>query len=124
MIHFFPILIVTALLFSGCNFGGIKRPHREAPLMTPESWISASKANQGKINRGWLKNLGDPQLIKITEEALNNNHDLRVSALLLQSAKEGTIIGRAARFPSINLGGSSSRSRNLSRKVPVFHEAD
>ena len=80
--------------------------------MTPESWISASKANQGKIKRGWLKNLGDPKLIKITEEVLNNNHDLRVSALLLQSAKEGTIIGRAARFPSINLGGSGSRSRS------------
>ena len=112
MIRFFFIIIASSLLFSGCQLRGIKRPQREVPLMTPESWISASKANQGKIKRGWLKNLGDPKLIKITEEVLNNNHDLRVSALLLQSAKEGTIIGRAARFPSINLGGSGSRSRS------------
>ena len=93
MIRFFPIIIASSLLFSGCQLRGIKRPKQEVPLMTPESWISASKANQGKIKRGWLKNLDDPKLIKITEEVLNNNHDLRVSALLLQSAKEGTIIG-------------------------------
>ena len=112
MIRFFPILISSALLFCGCQLREIKKPNREAPLMTPESWISASKANEGKIKTGWLKSMDDPQLIKITEEALNNNHDLRISALLLQSTKEGTIIGRAARLPSINLGGSNSRSRS------------
>jgi len=106
------ILIAIPLLLGSCNslkFGKVKE-HSE--ISVPGSWSVPSKSYSGKVENKWLNSLNDKKLIKITNEALNNNYDLKASALLLESAKEGTIIGKSARLPFINLSGSGSRSRN------------
>ena len=112
MLRSLSILIAIPLLLGSCNslrFGKVKE-HSEISL--PNSWSVPSKAYNGKVENNWLKSLNDKRVIKITEEALKNNYNLKASALLLESAKEGTIIGKSARLPFINLGGSGSRSRN------------
>ncbi|MAB60073.1 MAG: hypothetical protein CMO46_05970 [Verrucomicrobiales bacterium] len=106
------ILIAIPLLLGSCNslkFGKVKEYSK---ISVPGSWSVLSKSYSGKVENKWLNSLNDKKLIKITNEALNNNYDLKASALLLESAKEGTIIGKSARLPFINLSGSGSRSRS------------
>ena len=106
------ILIAIPLLLGSCNslkFGKVKE---YSEISVPGSWSVLSKSYSGKVENKWLNSLNDKKLIKITNEALNNNYDLKASALLLESAKEGTIIGKSARLPFINLSGSGSRSRS------------
>ena len=88
----------------------------------PDSWSITSKNYSGTVKNQWLKGLGDKRVLEVTQEALKNNYDLQASALLLETAKEGTIIGRAARFPSINLSGSGSRSRN--NEIPAEYSSN
>ena len=106
------ILIITPLLLGGCNSLKLGKSKEDLKIPLPDSWSTASAAYIGKVENEWLKGLGDKRIFEITKEALKNNYDLQASALLLETAKEGTIIGRAARFPSLSLSGSNSRSRN------------
>jgi outer membrane protein TolC len=105
MTHNLLILIITPLLLGGCNSLKLGKPKEDLKIPLPDSWSTASAAYIGKVENEWLKGLGDKRIFEITKEALKNNYDLQASALLLESAKEGTIIGRAARFPSLSLSG-------------------
>ena len=105
------LLIITPLLLGGCNSLPLGKSKKGHDINFPDSWSITSKNYSGKVKSQWLNGLGDKRVLKVTEEALKNNYDLQASALLLETAKEGTIIGKAARFPSINLSGSGSRTR-------------
>ena len=47
----------------------------------------------------------------MVNEALQHNQNLKVAAARLRAAREGTIIGRAQRLPSVDFSGSGSRTR-------------
>lgn len=108
---FASVSLLTALILSGCFGLSMKRPANDHAIVLPELWLSASEGNQGKISTGWLKSFKDSQLESFVSEALEKNPDLQEAAAQLKAAKQGAIIGRAGRFPSIGFDGSGSRTQ-------------
>lgn len=100
------LLLVTVLLAS-CQVP-ISRPAETAKVDLPATFAAASKGQNKAITVGWLKSLNDPALSRIVREALANNPNLKVAATNLKSARQGVIIGRAARLPSVSASSNAS----------------
>jgi len=104
-------IYAASLCAVGCTALTLKKPQGVPELTLPELWKSAAKGNQGKISTGWLRTFHDRDMERLVAEALDNNFDLARAEAVLRAAKEGTIIGRAARFPSLGLSASGARTR-------------
>ncbi|MEN8694534.1 MAG: efflux transporter outer membrane subunit [Akkermansiaceae bacterium] len=104
------ILSVLALLFAGCE--AMKGPQAIGTLKldAPATYAKAQSGQNERISTGWLSDFGDARMTQVVNEALKQNHDLQAAAYRLRAAKEGNIIRRAARLPSLSAGTSYRRS--------------
>jgi multidrug efflux system outer membrane protein len=109
------VSVVASLLLQGCTALTMQRPVTDAEskfeFNIPAVWKSAAEGTQGRISTGWLRTFRDSEMDGLVDEALKRNQNLRIAAARLRAAKHGTIIGRAARLPSISASGSASGSR-------------
>ncbi len=108
------ITIWVLVLLQGC---GLPEPKREGgkDLELPGTWRNAESDNQGEVAFGWLGEFEDPEMERLVAEAIERNRDLQVAAARLRVAKEGTIIGGAARLPWFTTSGSGSHSESRSK---------
>lgn len=107
-----PFLLVPVVL-AGCTALRIEKPARMVKGFSfeiPQSWVNAGPGGSGAVVSGWLKQFNDPEMESLVDEALRHNQDLKVAAARLRQAREGTIIARADRLPSLVGAGSGSRS--------------
>ena len=106
------ITICVVLLLNGCGSLMMMKPERQAgkDLEPPEKWKSIGTEHQGAVSLGWLQAFEDPDMERLVAEAIEYNRDLKVAAARLRAAKEGTVLGRAARLPSISVSGVGSRT--------------
>ena len=113
------LIASSALFLSGCTALQIGKPTKavETPFTLPELWIQSNEGSEGEIATGWLAQFRDAELSKLVDEAMAHNHNLKASAARLKAAREGTIIGRSNRLPSVNLSGSGSRSGSRSEEA-------
>tara|TARA_B100001057_G_scaffold67860_1_gene61604 strand:+ start:9225 stop:10619 length:1395 start_codon:yes stop_codon:yes gene_type:complete len=72
----------------------------------PGAFSQAKSGQNAKISTGWIKEFRDSRMTKIVREALAHNQGLKAAAYRLKAAREGTIIGRASRLPSVNASTS------------------
>ena len=108
----FPLLTAFALSFCACNRLPSERPVEGIQVEARSAFAASLSASQVKIATNWLSTLRDPQLTRVVHQALANNPDLRATATQLRAAKEGTIIGRAARLPDFTTSANTSRTRS------------
>lgn len=83
-----------------------------API--PAEWpASAAPTSQGKpiSEIHWQEFFADARLKKLVEMALQNNRDLRVTALNIEKARAQYQISDAARFPAVNATGTGTHQR-------------
>lgn len=110
------ILFAAAFLLHGCAAFQTPKPSRSPGegLDVPGVWNEAGSGNDGNISTGWLEDFDDKDMNGWVREAVAYNPNLRATAAFLRAAREGTIIGRAQRLPTVGLGVSASRtgSRN------------
>ena len=106
------LLLGYALLTVSCNQIPSERPSEGAQVSVRSAFAASQKGQNAKITTGWLASLRDPNLSSVVKAALANNPDLQATATRLQSAREGSIIGRAARLPTLDASGSTSLSRS------------
>ena len=106
------LLLGSALLTASCNPILSERPLEGAQVEVSTAFAASQEGQNAKITTNWLSSLRDPQLSRIVKTALANNPDLQATATRLRFAREGTIIGRAARLPDLTTSGSASRSRS------------
>ncbi len=114
--HYRYLLVVLAtatnLFFSSsCSPILSQRPTESVAIDIPSTFAAAQKGENKAITQGWLASLRDPILTKIVRSALTNNLDLQGAAIRLRSAREGTIIGRAARLPDLTTSSNNSLTR-------------
>ena len=64
------------LLLVSCGTGKFRQPADALAIRTPGSWIAASTGNEGRISSGWLASLGDPEMTRTVNEALEKNRVL------------------------------------------------
>lgn len=99
------LAITIGLLLAGCSMApDYQRP--EVPQGA--SWQVSSDA---KTNLGWQQQFSDPTLQSLIHSALENNRDLRLAALNVQSYEAQYRIQRAAQLPTLAVGASSSRQQ-------------
>ena len=127
-----PLAIGLAATLVSCE--ALKGPQAvgATELDLPGAFSKAESGQNAKISTGWLKEFRDPRMTKVVKNALENNQGLKAAAHRLKAAREGTIIGRAARLPSINAstsyresdGQNISSSENYSISLNASWEPD
>ena len=75
-------------------------------LDLPGAFSQAKSGQNAEISTGWIKEFRDSRMTKIVRDALAHNQGLKAAAYRLKAVREGTIIGRASRLPSVNASTS------------------
>ncbi len=126
------LVVLLSLAFIGCSPIDEVQPISTSKIDAPYAFKSATSGQNAKISTGWLREFRDTRMSKLVNEALKHNQSLKAAAYRLRSAKEGTIIGRAARLPSITAstsyretdGKNTVSSENYSISFNASWEAD
>lgn len=98
------------LLFAGCGASKIEQSTGTIKISPPAIYAKASTGQNAKISTAWLSEFNDPRMTQVVMEALQKNNDLQAAAYRLRAAKEGNIIRRAARLPSLRASTAYRRS--------------
>lgn len=110
MRKFHLLAIAAAATLSGCSL----IPAYEAPaLPVPSTFPATTDAATAPVSMVWNEYFTDPQLQQLISIALENNRDLRVSALNVERARAQFQIERSTIFPSV--GGVASANRGNSQ---------
>lgn len=117
-------IILTIGLFaavSGCSMvPKYQQPQMAAPATFDNDYITSAEATMetplqvSAAELGWRKFFTDPLLQQLIETALENNRDLRESALNVEAYQAQYRIQRAAQFPTVTVDGSGTKQRTLS----------
>ena len=106
-------LLAVVTLVSGCSFiTEFMRP--KAPVA--DSWPQATQTQENPqtadtrqaADIGWREFFINEKLRKVIELALQNNRDLRVSALNIERARAQYQISSSTLFPTINASGNAT----------------
>ncbi|HEY1123276.1 MAG TPA: efflux transporter outer membrane subunit [Haloferula sp.] len=102
--------LFAAVALSGCNMG----PDFQSPEVTvPMAFrFDANASPQSIADLPWWKVYRDPKLQSLINEALSNNHDLRIAVTRVEQARQVAVQTRSLALPSVDYGGSASRGRN------------
>ncbi|MFC3912873.1 efflux transporter outer membrane subunit [Pseudaeromonas sharmana] len=99
------LALSLGLLLAGCSMA----PDYQRPEMPAgASWQTAETS---ATLSGWQQQFLDPQLQRLIALGLENNRDLRLAALNVQSYEAQYRIQRAAQLPTVAAGASSTRQQ-------------
>ena len=106
----FPLsLLAVVLALSGCTMiPKYERPAMPVAAQYPEA--TEAKAGPAASDIAWQNFFAEERLKKLIELALANNRDLRVAMLNVEQSRAQYRITRSTSFPSVNGGGSFTRS--------------
>lgn len=102
-------LLLLIIFLTSCQIP-ISRPKESITLDLPATFTAAREGQNENIATGWLETLKDPALTEVVRTALAQNPNLKVAATTLKSARQGVIIGRAGRLPSVSASSNANYS--------------
>ncbi len=103
-------LLAAASVLSGCSLiPDYLRPDAPVDASYPEgpAYPVATESGVAADALGWRDFFGDPALQKLIEAALQNNRDLRVAALNIETAQAQYRIQHSDLFPHIDVTGGA-----------------
>lgn len=112
--------VLVAVLLAGCSFApGYQQPAMPVPEKLPayeQEGQQTTTANRDVDTAalGWDRFFTDPTLQRLIAAALQNNRDLRQSALTVESYQAQYRIQRSALLPSVSASPYISRQRTFS----------
>lgn len=113
----FAGLLLAALALAGC--ASLGPDYTQPETRTPAGWSRLDPATQPLMSADaptdlgqWWKNLNDPLLTGLIDEALQSNLDLREAQSRLRQARAQRTVAVSARYPGVDASGSASRSRS------------
>ena len=108
-------LAVATALLSGCSLiPDYQRPDAPVAADWPQGEAYGEAAREGSTAAAdlqWQSFFRDQALRQLVQTALENNRDLRVAALNVESYRALYRVQRAEQFPSISADGSGTRQR-------------
>ncbi len=122
-----------SLLAAACTSGPDYRAPAPASLGVPGRYFGAvAQPATPQELAAWWRQLGDPQLDRLIEQAIAGNLDLAVAAARLRQARESVVQARAGRLPSLDASGGigqridadGNSDTNLSLGADAAWEAD
>ena len=110
--------LLATLLLAGCNVG----PDFQSPeVSVPVAFRFDSNASPQSIaDLPWWKVYRDPKLQSLINEALANNHDLRIAITRVEQARQVALQTRSLALPTVDYGGGVSRGRNQAGGSAAF----
>ena len=111
------LIIIVSFMLTGCVNLAPDYVQPSAPVAATWSTEQIGDAPAASVKTisvdqiGWKEFYGDKRLNKLIELALNNNRNLRQSALAVESARAQFRIARADTLPAVNAVGSNSLLR-------------
>ena len=116
MLKRIPLALLAAGILAGCSMA----PTYERPDAPVESqYPTGSSETPSAANRiGWQEFFRDQRLKALIAAAIENNRDLRIAALRIEEARAMYDIQWADRLPTIEVEGTSTRTRTLSNAGP------
>jgi len=103
-------LFVALLMIGGCSLA----PDYQRPDVTdvPEQWVEDPALTiLPIIEYGWWHQFGNAELDSLVETALRRSPALGMAVASVNQSRAAAGGTSSARWPSVNVGGSSSRSR-------------
>lgn len=103
--------VAASLLLASCS---LAPPHVAPAPPVPDSWpvgdayLVQSEAALASID--YTDVFGDPRFLRLAEQALANNRDLRIAAANLEAARARARAIRSEQFPLIGVSGSADYS--------------
>ena len=110
------LVIALAVLVTACSLQPTyQRPAAPVASAYPagRAYKDVAGADTAAADIGWRDFLNDERLQRLVETALRNNRDLRVAALNVARFQAQYRIQRAALFPQVDAGASSSAVRRV-----------
>jgi multidrug efflux system outer membrane protein len=108
--HSLGFLAAAALLVCGCTM----IPKYQRPVApVPQQYPGGPDHSADAADIRWRDFFADPVLKKLVELSLKNNRDLRVATLTVEQYAAEYRIQRANLYPTVDAGGSYTRSRSL-----------
>jgi len=106
------VAVAIAALLGGCSL----IPTYERPAAPVEGDFSSHGAapagsQPATADIGWRQFFGDERLQRLIALSLENNRDLRVAVLNIETARAQYGVTRADRFPGVNANANGSRQR-------------
>lgn len=101
--------LTAALLLAAC---ASSTPPQRPEITLPDRYAGAAASASLVLAADWWKGYGEPGLDALVEQALAANLDLRLAAARVDEAAVAVGLARAAQWPSVDLGGSVTRSRS------------
>ncbi len=95
------------LLLAGCA----TTPAPDLATVTtqpPVQW--SSSAGSGRVQGGWLAEFDDAELLRLVDEAVAENHDLRIAAARLDEAQAAARKASAAKVPMVGVDAGAQRA--------------
>jgi outer membrane protein, multidrug efflux system len=119
---FVPALLGAALL-AGCatsaNSPRVVATKAELAAVAPTEWMASPAWTAPPAQSAWELHFGDPALARLIEEALAANPDLRAAAYRVGVAEADAAIAGADLYPSLGVGGSGQRSKEVFVGFPI-----
>ena len=94
-------LVGWALTVGGCSPWTAGRSAGPLAKGLPSSW-SADKAPSPGVDQAWIARFKDPQLIRLVEEAMNKNPDLKATAERVRRAEAVARLAGAGKKPQVS----------------------
>jgi multidrug efflux system outer membrane protein len=102
--------VLAAFLSAGCTVGpDFQSPDHGTPVAFR---FDANASAESIADLPWWKVYHDPKLRSLINEALANNHDLRIAVTRVEQARQIANRTRSLGLPTVDYGGSASRGRN------------
>ncbi len=113
--RFLVIGLGSVALWSGCA----TPPKRftQAPVNIPEVW--AADATPDDVARDWWKDFGGESVVRLVEETLRENHDLKATAARLDAAIALARVAGADALPHLDARFDSQRRQQVFVGLPI-----
>lgn len=110
------VILFLVLLCAGCVVGpDYKRPETN---VSPEFDTEDNDLySSGETEIEWWRNLHDETLNQLIEQAVTNNHDLRIAQANVKAARALLGEGRYEKYPIVTSSGSISREESSTARV-------
>jgi len=105
------LALVAAGVLAGCSFAPTyQRPAAPVVAAYPDTLVQP-QGGQAAVDIGWREFFPDQRLQALITTALEENRDLRITALRIEEARAQYNLQSADRLPSVNAQANGSRSR-------------
>jgi NodT family efflux transporter outer membrane factor (OMF) lipoprotein len=91
----------------------------EAGIEVPEVWVAGGR-DRGAVDSAWLRRFRDAKLMRLVDEALRNNPDMKVAAARVEQAAAAARIAGSSRWPQAQIAFYGERSKRNFVGFPDF----